>query len=105
MDIKNTGQMELYTRFQLDRTDKSGAPNPGAPAQSSTALTPKSDTVTVSNEAVLRTDAYRTAMATPPVRQEKVDAIKSQIQNGSYTIDSRRIATKLLTEEAVMMKG
>jgi negative regulator of flagellin synthesis FlgM len=38
---------------------------------------------------------------TPEVRQEKVQELKSQIENGSYAIDSGRIADKMLGESLI----
>jgi negative regulator of flagellin synthesis FlgM len=36
--------------------------------------------------------------ATPEIRQEKVAALKAQIENGTYKIDSDEIATKMIRE-------
>lgn len=33
---------------------------------------------------------------TPPVRQEKVQAIKDQVERGEYKIDPRQVANKML---------
>lgn len=103
MDIKNTGQMDLYTRVQMQRPEsvRTGAPQSQAPAASATA---KADTVTVSNEAVLHTEAFKAASNGPSVRQDKVDTIKAQLNSGTYKIDAKRIASQLLTNEAVLMR-
>ena len=96
MDIKNTGQMELYGRMRLERTE----PRPAShPATTQGTIAPQADTVSVSDEAVLRTEAYRAAMSTSDIREDKVNAIRDQIANGTYTINSRRIAANLLSQE------
>lgn len=59
---------------------------------------PKGDRISLSPEARLRTEALNTAMSTPEVRQAKVDAIKEKIETGTYTIDSKNIAGKILEE-------
>ncbi len=58
------------------------------------------DRVSVSDEARLRTEAYRTALNAPEVRQEKVTALKAQVDAGEYQIDSQKVAEKLIREES-----
>lgn len=62
------------------------------------------DRVSVSQNAVLLTEARRTAQATPDVRQEKVDALKEQVNSGTYNIDSTQLATNLLAEEGALFR-
>lgn len=96
MDIKNTGQVDMYNRVRLERPEARVGSHPSAARGSAAAQT---DTVSVSDEAVLRTEAYRTAMNAPDVREDKVGAIRDQIANGTYTVNAHRIATNLLGEE------
>ena len=91
MDIKNTGQVDMYNRVRLER--------PGPRAGSRGAASVKTDTVSVSDEAVLRTEAYRTAMNAPDIREDKVNAMRDQIANGTYTVNAHRIAANMLGEE------
>ena len=58
------------------------------------------DTLRLSHEAKLHTTARGAAMQADDVRQERVDALKAQVAEGSYHIDSEKIAVKLLQEEA-----
>ncbi len=106
MDIQNTGQVDPYSRFRMERTDNRASVNSvsGSSTQTSqaAAIGQKADSVTLSNEGVLRTEAYRVAMNGSPVRQDKVGAIKEQVQNGTDTVDSKRIASKMLGEELDM---
>lgn len=62
------------------------------------------DRVSVSQNAVLLTEARRTAQASPDVRQEKVDALKAQVADGSYQVDSTKLASKLLAEEGALFR-
>ena len=52
---------------------------------------------------MLRTEAYRAAMNAPDVRQDKIDALRGRIADGTYRIDSRRIAAGMLGMEKAML--
>lgn len=101
MEIKNTGQMDVYSRTQLERTEQKTINQVIGHAHGVSA--PKSDKVTLSAEGTLHTEAYRTAMNAPEVRQDKVDAIKAQIENGTYAIDSTKIAAGLINQESSLL--
>ena len=45
------------------------------------------------------TEARRTAQNTPDVRAEKVEALRTQVSNGTYKPDSKLIAANLVREE------
>lgn len=99
MEIKNIN-LDTY-RSQLERNETLRARDPGtaktAPAPASAASL--GDRVSVSRDATLRTEAFRAALVTPDVRQEKVNTIKERIASGTYQIDSKRIASKLVQSE------
>ena len=57
------------------------------------------DTVSVSQDALLLTEARRTAQSTPDVRADKVESLRQQVAAGTYVVDSRRIAESLIREE------
>ena len=57
------------------------------------------DTVSVSREARLLSEALRTAETSPDVRTDKVEALRIQVAEGTYRPDSRLIAENLLREE------
>lgn len=59
----------------------------------------KGDTVSVSQDALLLTEARRAAQNAPDVRSDKVEALRVQVANGTYTPDSSRIAAGLIREE------
>lgn len=99
MEIKNyLVGLDTY-QAKLEKSDTGKAK---AEKRSSADTQAKGDRVSVSNEARLRTEAYRTALNAPEVRQEKVNAIKARVDAGEYQIDSHRVAEKLIKEEAEM---
>jgi negative regulator of flagellin synthesis FlgM len=66
-------------------TASSGA---GAPRQA--------DSVSISETARSLSAAHKAVAEAPDVRADRVSAIKAAIADGSYTIDSRALAAKLL---------
>ena len=97
MDIKSlNNQMVNGYRPQMERTEdatdkaaKAGAARPGS----------EGDTLRLSDEAKLHTAARSAAMQAGDMRQERVDALKAQVADGTYVIDNEKIAAKLLQEE------
>lgn len=99
MNISNTGPRELYNQVQMTKVENRVNAQSG---QSHGTAQVHSDKVSVSDEGVLRTEAYRTAMNSGDVRQDKINSIKDRIANGSYEISATRIAANLLQQEAEM---
>ena len=58
------------------------------------------DSLKLSHEAGLLNAARSTAMQEQDLRQDKIEALKAQIEDGSYQVDSQKIAAGLLREEA-----
>lgn len=56
-----------------------------------------SDKVDFSDSGKLFAQAMKQAMSTPEVREEKVAALREQIQNGTYAPNSQDIARKMLS--------
>lgn len=98
MDINGlNNQMINSYRPRMERTEElagkaaqAGKARPGS----------EGDTLRLSHEAKLHTAARSTAMQTDDMRQERVDALKAQVADGTYPIDNEKIAMKLLREEA-----
>lgn len=42
--------------------------------------------------------AHERLAATPAVRQDKVDALREQIQNQQYKVDAQKVAHKMITD-------
>jgi negative regulator of flagellin synthesis FlgM len=85
-------------RKHLEKTEHAPA-GAAKPAPDKGASAPQGDRINLSSDARLHTQAFSAAMAAPDVRQERVDALKAQVEDGSYVVDSKRIAQKLLQEE------
>ena len=79
--------------------DKSGEAKLKNRASSACTDASQGDTVSVSQDALLLTEARRTAQNTPDVRAEKVEALRIQVSNGTYKPDSKLIAANLVREE------
>lgn len=99
MDINSTMTSGNFTQnVNSTRTQGAYAANgTQAPAATSQAT---GDTVQLSQEGVLRQEAYNVAMATSDVRQDRVSALKEQVQNGTYQVNSRELAGNLVRDEA-----
>jgi len=66
---------------------------------------PQGDKVNLSLDAQLHDIARRTAQEALDIRQEKVDSLKSQLENGSYEIDVRQLASSLLFEDSAIFRA
>ena len=58
----------------------------------------KADTVVLSDMAKTVQDAQTQLESIPDVREEKVAALKEQIENGTYEIDAEKLADKMLRD-------
>jgi negative regulator of flagellin synthesis FlgM len=58
----------------------------------------KADTVVLSDMAKTVQEAQTQLESIPDVREEKVAALKEQIENGTYEIDADKIADKMLRD-------
>lgn len=70
--------------------------NPSARGNDATQKTASTDTVELTSSAKLLERLEKTLAAMPDVDQARVDAVKSQIENGEYRIDSDQIADAML---------
>ena len=91
------------TASSLDKSGEARLKNRASAAQVSTEGS-QGDTVSVSQDALLLTEARRTAQNTPDVRAEKVAALRIQVSNGTYKPDSQLIAANLVREEPGLFK-
>ncbi len=104
MEINNRINNGLGT-YENAKLEKAERERSKSSESSSSESSSSRDTVNISDEAVLRTDALQTATSTSDVRREKVEAIKAQIANGEYTIDTRKIATNLVRDDMALLAG
>jgi len=68
----------------------------------SRAKLPTSDTLNITNTATQLQQIEAKLAAEPVVNIEKVDAIKAQIAQGTFTIDPEKVAEKLLEIEGMI---
>lgn len=61
-----------------------------------TASSPSPEKVSWSADAHIATEGLAQAKAAPDVRQDKVAALKAAIQKGTYQVDSKAVAEKML---------
>ena len=100
MNVELTKYLQQSESYQksLEKTEHAPA-HAGKGAKGNQAPGPQGDKVSFSSDARLHTQAFSVAMAAPDVRQDRVDALKAQVEGGSYVVDSKQIAQKLLQEE------
>ena len=103
------GSFGVY-QAQMNRSNQAGTQRAAdvndakAPASAARQGRKNKDTVSVSFDGALRTAALSTAMNTGDVRQEKVEAIRDSLDNGTYVIDNRKIAEKIVQEESALFE-
>lgn len=99
MEIKNTllRSVDPYNRTRVEKQ-----PGDAAERAAQAPATPQGDRVSLSGEAKLHAAARTEIAAAPEVRREKVDALKQSVGDGSYTVDTRKVALKLLSSEAFL---
>lgn len=71
--------------------------NAAASGMSSAGVVRQPDAVTISDSARSIAAATKAVSAAPDVREDRVNEIKAAIAAGTYTVDSRRLASKLIT--------
>jgi len=106
MDIKTVlGINQSYGQGRIGRGDSNeSASGPARTPASETTGTGSADRVTLSDGARLVGVAVRTAGETSEVRTDKVAELKAQVQAGTYQPNSRKIAEKMLTMEADLLR-
>lgn len=103
MEIKNAllRNIDPYrARIDTKETADPAAGRAKSAVQNSAAA--QGDRVSLSSSARLHTAAHAAAANAPEVRQEKVDTIKQRVDSGEYTVDSRKVAEKLVQSEALL---
>lgn len=100
MDIKNIKNNPYGTiTSQNDLINRSNKIAKGKTASISRDSSSQGDTVNLSSDGKLRIEGYRIAMQSQDIREEKVASIKASIEAGTYEIDSKDIARKILDSE------
>ena len=59
------------------------------------------DAVTISDQARSMVAAHQAVSAAPDVREDRVSTLKAAIAAGTYSVDSRRLASKLVNHPGI----
>jgi negative regulator of flagellin synthesis FlgM len=97
MDIPGGNEFRIKSRSIQDRIKVSGDSSTKKSTGSSAASATPSDTTEISSQASAIQQAGDSVKSSPElVRQEKVNQIKNALENGTFQIDSQKVAEKLL---------
>ena len=100
MQVKNLTDMFRPVDNADNRTEKNKAGR-----SSRDGSTTKGDRVSLSQAAQLYKVTQQAARDSPDIRAEKVDQIKGLVNNGTYEMNSRKTAEKLLEQEFALWGG
>ncbi len=95
-------------KSQMDRPDISARTRSADAARAArhqthgSSVSAAGDKVSVSTDALLRTEAYKAASAAPDVRQDRINEIRERLAAGDYHIDNRLIAARLVESELTL---
>lgn len=64
----------------------------------------KRDELNISNEAHEFQLAMKAVKEQPEIREEKVNELKKQVENGTYKVDARKIAEKMMSDANLYKK-
>ena len=97
MDIPGGNELRIKSRSIQDRIKVGSDSSTKKSAGSSAASGTPSDTTAISSQASALQQAVDSIKSSPDlVRQEKVKQIKDALENGTFQIDSQKVAEKLL---------
>jgi len=103
MDIKKIlGAGNPYAQGLVDRSEESSSATKVERVKAklkSASDSPSGDRVSLSDDAKLVAQAVKEAAGSSDVRVDRVEALKQQVQSGTYQPDSRKIAQKLIDSE------
>jgi len=90
---------QLYGQERLRATMAAAAlrKNSAVSGMTAAAGTRQPDAVTISDNARSIAAATKAVTGAPDVREDRVSALKAAIAAGTYSVDSRRLASKLVT--------
>lgn len=105
MDIKTIlGGSNPYVQAKVDKGDGTEAAAAAKTKAKATGQAASGDRVSVSSDAKLVAEAARAAQASPDIRVEKVEALRAQVESGSYSPNSRSIAEKLVASDLEFLR-
>ncbi len=89
------GKIDGYVKQVNREKTRSGTVSDG---QSSSKTLPSGDRVALSPEAKIMQEAIKVLETLPDVREEKVAQIRERIEDGTYQVDGRKVAEKMINE-------
>lgn len=99
MIINGSKGADPYQKVALDTSESTKRSSANLEAsQGAQSFASKTDTVSFSEDAKLRTMAYSEAMSASDTRAEKVANLKQQVQSGTYSADSMRTAEAMISD-------
>ncbi|MBL1320004.1 MAG: flagellar biosynthesis anti-sigma factor FlgM [Methylophaga sp.] len=93
-NIKTTAQSGLNSTKVGDNGGRDGDKS-----QNIQAVTARTDTVSLTNEATQLQSIQKTLEDTPIVNSERVEALRAAIAEGSYTVDAAELAQNIIDFE------
>jgi len=105
MDIKKIlGGASPYTQSKVDKGESSEAAAKAKAKAKAEGKVSTGDRVSVSADAKLVAEAAKAAEASPDVRVDRVEALRAQVQAGTYNPDSRQIAQKMVQSDIEFLR-
>ncbi|MDR2800147.1 MAG: flagellar biosynthesis anti-sigma factor FlgM [Desulfovibrio sp.] len=107
MEIKNSLLKHQLPDPYLARTasaNETARSREEKPDAQAVGVSAEGDRVSLSQSARLHTLAYAEAGRAPEVRKDRVEELKARIESGDYATDNRKIAEKLVQNEAFLAK-
>ena len=92
---KDTVNVDAYVN-QVQEKDKADAASEQPEKQQA-----KADTVVLSDTAKAVQEAKTQLDSIPDVREDKVAELREQIENGTYEVDSEKLAHKMITDSVL----
>ena len=93
--IGGSGGVEQAGRaYGIDRVNRPGRRS--QPEASGPTAGSASDAVSLSEQAKTLASARQAVESAPDIRQDKVDAIKQAISDGTYSVSARQLARKMI---------
>ena len=92
---KDTVNIDAYVN-QVQEKDKADAASEQPEKQQA-----KADTVVLSDTAKAVQEAKTQLDSVPDVRKDKVAELREQIENGTYEVDSEKLAEKMITDSII----
>ncbi len=98
MQVTPKDQTTMVELYNPAKTDRAAAGPPAEEAAGRPAVSRDRDTVELNDAAARFQEARETIRTLPDIREEKVAALKAQIEAGTYAIQPERVAAKLIRD-------